>query len=103
MWLESFGDFAPTANYTTGRIWLKTDIPVRVTSSVNRENLEAHFTYNTTTANINSAGLITSDAYYSDIVDENNLKFYCGNAAGARFYGGATYTVVIIPASAGEV
>lgn len=99
-WVETLGDFAPTTDNVTSRVWLKTDIPVRVTSSSNRENLEMVTLYNRSNANINSVSLITSAAYCSKPIDENSFYIRAGNNASACFYGGITYTVIIIAANA---
>lgn len=100
VWAETFGGIEPTTNQAVSNVWLKTDIPARVTSSYNRENLETSSYYNTATGNINSTSMKTSNAYMGEPTDANNFYVKAGTSSGARFYGGVTYTVIIMAASA---
>lgn len=100
IWAETFGNYAPTTNNAVSDVWLKTDIPVRVTSSINRENLEISNLYNTSTGNINSVTMKTAEGYLSRPADNNNFYFRAGTASGTAFYGSVTYTVIIMAASA---
>lgn len=103
VWAETFGGIEPTTNQAVSNVWLKTDIPVRVTSSYNRENLETASLYNTSTGNINSTSMKTSTSYLGEPTDANNFRVRAGTASAARFYGGVTYTVIIMAASAFSV
>ena len=100
VWAESLGEFVPTTNQALGNIWLKTDIPVRVTNSTNRENLEIQYAYNTSASYINSIGLKNSDSYVRNPVENDTFTIKAGTASGTRFYGGVTYTVIVMAASA---
>ena len=91
-WAETMGDFVPTFNGTLCSFWFNNDIPnARVDST-----LTMFAAYHTTNANITSAGIPTSDAYWNRVVDGNTFKFKGAN----KFMAGITYTVIIIPASA---
>lgn len=103
VWAETFGGIEPTTNQAVSNVWLKTDIPVRVTSSYNRENLETANFYNTSTGNINSVNMKTSASYLGEPTDANNFHVKAGTSSSARFYGGVTYTVIIMAASAFSV
>lgn len=100
VWAESLREFVPTTNQALGNIWLKTDIPTRVSNSVNRENLELHYFYNTSSSNINSVGLKNSTSYVRNPVENDTFTIKAGTSSAARFYGGVTYTVIVIAASA---
>lgn len=100
LWAESLGDVAPTFNGCVANIYLKSAMPYRTNSSVNHENLIAHALWNTSLNNVNTVGQPASDVYYFKIVDENTIEFPSGGAAAAKHFGGVTYTVVIMAASA---
>ena len=99
-WAESFGDVVPTADRTTMRTWLKTDIPVRLSSSSTHANIDIFNSYSVSSSHITQPSQPTSSAYLCSIKDENTFSFYCAGSANARFYAGVTYTVIIMAASA---
>lgn len=100
VWAESLGGVVPSVDQAVGNIWLKSDIPSRVTSSVNRENIESFFGFNATDGYISSTGLKNSLAYEGKPEDDNTFYVKAGTYSSSRFYGGVTYTVVIMAASA---
>jgi len=101
VWAETFGDYVPTENKITSQVWLKTNIPTRVNSSTNRASFEAFGTYSTSTSNVNAVALKNSMSYITDAeIGENIFPMRAGSYASATFYGGVTYTVVIMAASA---
>ena len=99
VWAETFGDFVPSSNQSVGNLWVKTDIPTRVTSSENRENYEAYWSYSTSTGNINSAGMKNASGYIRNPTEKDTFNIKAGSSSSARFYGGVTYTVIVIAAS----
>ena len=102
VWVESMGDYEATENHSVANIWLKTDIPTRVTSSLNRENFEAQVNYSYSAKIISSVGLKNSGTYVRNPTEDNVFTIKAGTAAGTYFYGGVTYTVVVAAASAFE-
>lgn len=99
--VESFGEDAPqSVNGSLAKIWAKTDIPVRFTSTENTENYEFHVTYNAAQQRTGTPGYPTSLAYKSGVVDENKFKFAMAGGAQAWYMTGVTYTVIIMAANA---
>lgn len=97
---ETLGDITPTFNGAMAKLWAKSDIPRRVTSSSNAPgNYDAHFSYSTTAAHVNG-GIPTSEAYFCTVKDENNFIFDSTGSAAAKYIAGVTYTVIIMAASA---
>jgi hypothetical protein len=102
VWIESMGDYEVTENHSAANIWLKTDIPTRVTSSLNRENFEAQVGYSYSTKIISSVGLKNSGSYVRNPTEDNVFTIKAGTSISTYFYGGVTYTVVVAAASAFE-
>ena len=100
VWVESMGDYEATDNHSVGNIWLKTDIPTRVTSSLNRENFEAQVGYSYSAKIISSTGLKSASNCVQNPTEDNIFSIKAGNSIGTCFYGGVTYTVVVAAASA---
>lgn len=98
-WAETFGGVAPDYGITM-RAWLKTDIPVRLTSSSTHSNIDIFNAYYASDAFIGVPGQPTSTAYLSAIKDENTMQIYSGGSSSAYFSAGVTYTVIIMAASA---
>lgn len=98
-WAETLGDVVPTFNGALGKYWAKSDIPARVTASVNAENFNTHNVYNTTNNNA-GGGAPNSTAYRDRIIDDNTFMFAQAGSAAAKYIAGVTYTVIIIAASA---
>lgn len=101
IWAETLGGATPeAANYVMQRTWLKTDIPVRLSSSDKHPNIDIFSTYDISGKQIGGPGQPTSSAYLCKPKSENTFYFYSGGAVSARFMAGVTYTVIIIAASA---
>lgn len=100
IWAESLGDAQLTADRIMMRTWLKSDIPFRITSSTQIQNIDIYSNYSSSAGHINTSGHPNSTAYLSEILDENTFQFASGTFAVARFAAGVTYTVIIVAASA---
>lgn len=100
IWAETFGDVTPSVGRITMRTWLKTDIPVRLTSSSTHPNIDIFNSYSLESSHIIAPSQPTSDAYLCKATDENNFFMYGGGSTSAYFYAGVTYTVIIMAASA---
>jgi hypothetical protein len=99
-WAETLGDTVLTANRITMKTWLKTDIPVRLTSSSTHPNIDIYNNYSASDSWISPPNQATSEVYLSSAKDENTFFIYCGGSASAKFAAGVTYTVIIMAASA---
>lgn len=99
-WAETFGDFVPTFDGAVVNVYAKSNVPFRMSSSSNHENFVAYAKWSTSGGNVNAVGQPVSYSYMSEPKDENTFIFESANAASAKYYGGVTYTVIIVAASA---
>ena len=85
------------------KLWAKTEIPVRMTSTTQSPNYEIAypFNYNSGDYKSGSGAVPTSEEYKCKIIDTNTFVFArVGSGTGQYYYPGFTYTVIIMAASA---
>ena len=96
---QTLGEITPSFNGVLARFWAKTDIPMRLTASVNGSNFQSQFSYQTSTLNA-AGGVPNSTSYCCYVVDENTFQFTSAGSSAAKYMAGITYTVIIIAANA---
>jgi hypothetical protein len=102
-WAETLGDVTPAFDGAVANVYLKSSLPFRLTNSINHENMIAFARWSVSNANVNTVAPPSSDAYYSEAVNENTFVFDKAGASPAKWMAGVTYTVIIMTASAFSV
>jgi hypothetical protein len=99
-WIEDMGGYSPAFNGSVLNVYLKSALPYRMSNTVNRENAVIYGVWNTNSANVSAISQPTSNSYVSMPVGANAFVFDSAGAASAKYFGGVTYTVLIVAASA---
>lgn len=102
-WTEGLGDVTPSIDGSIANIYLKSSLPFRMSSSSTHENLLAFARWSVSLESVNTVSQPNSEAYFSEVVDENNFNFARAGSSVAKYMAGVTYTVIIMAASAFSV